>query len=119
MHEKFTEHNMCIQPSMTFKIWFKLQVFIEIACFPYGQLPSVEVDKHHDGCPSKVAYIWNLILKMDLSIVAYRTLNWFSGWCNLISAMLKVPDGTFSWKWFKSLAQRSDLNLVGSTWSPK
>ena len=34
-----------------------------------------------------------------------------------ISAML--PDGTFSWKWFKSLAQRSDLNLVGSTWSPK
>ena len=36
-----------------------------------------------------------------------------------ISAMLKVPDGTFSWKWFKSLAQRSDLNLVGSTWSPK
>ena len=22
------------------------------------------------------------------------------------------------WKWFKSLAQRSDLNLVGSTWSP-
>ena len=37
----------------------------------------------------------------------------------IISAMLKVPDGTFSWKWFKSLAQRSDLNLVGSTWSPK
>ena len=36
-----------------------------------------------------------------------------------ISAMLKVPDGTFSWKWLKSLAQRSDLNLVGSTWSPK
>ena len=36
-----------------------------------------------------------------------------------ISAMLKVPDGTFSWKWFKSLAQRSDLNLVRSTWSPK
>ena len=36
-----------------------------------------------------------------------------------ISAMLKVPDGTFSWKWFKSLAQRSDLNLVGSTWPPK
>ena len=32
---------------------------------------------------------------------------------------LKVPDGTFSWKWFKSLAQPSDLNLVGSTWSPK
>ena len=31
----------------------------------------------------------------------------------------KVPDGTFSWKWFKSLAQRSDLNLVGSTWSAK
>ena len=28
-------------------------------------------------------------------------------------------NGTFSWKWFKSLAQRSDLNLVGSTWSPK
>ena len=41
---------------------------------------------------------------------------------NIISAMLKVPDmpdGTFSWKWLKSLAQRSDLNLVGSTWSPK
>ena len=37
----------------------------------------------------------------------------------IISVMLKVPDGTFSWKWFKSLAQRSDLNLVGSTWSPK
>ena len=35
-----------------------------------------------------------------------------------ISAMLKVPDGSFSWKWFKSLAQRSNLNLVGSTWSP-
>ena len=34
-----------------------------------------------------------------------------------ISAMLKVPDGTFSWKWFKSLAQRSDINLVGSTGS--
>ena len=34
-----------------------------------------------------------------------------------ISAMLKVPDGIFSWKWSKSLAQRSDLNLVGSTWS--
>ena len=32
--------------------------------------------------------------------------------------MLKVPDGTFSWKWFKSLAQHSDLNLVESTWSP-
>ena len=37
----------------------------------------------------------------------------------LISAMLKVPDGAFSWKWFKSLVQHSDLNLVGSTWSPK
>ena len=38
-----------------------------------------------------------------------------------ISAMLKVPvpDRTFSWKWFKSLAQHSDLNLVGSTWPPK
>ena len=23
--------------------------FIKIACFPYGQLPSVDVDKHHDG----------------------------------------------------------------------
>ena len=40
-------------------------------------------------------------------------------WDIHISAMLKVPDGTFSWKWFKSLAQRSDLNLVGSTWPPK
>ena len=33
-----------------------LQGFIEIACFPYGQLPSVDVDKHHAGCPSKLAY---------------------------------------------------------------
>ena len=45
---------------------------------------------------------------------------WFNlNGCLGISAMLKVPDGTFSWKWFKSLAQRSDLNLVGSTWPPK
>ena len=21
-------------------------------CFPYGQLPSVDIDKHHDGKPS-------------------------------------------------------------------
>ena len=26
---------------------------IEIACFPYGQLPSINVDKHHDWSPSK------------------------------------------------------------------
>ena len=25
-----------------------VQGFIEITCFPYGQLPSVDVDKHHD-----------------------------------------------------------------------
>ena len=25
------------------------------ACYPYGQLPSVDVDKHHDRCPSKVS----------------------------------------------------------------
>ena len=31
-----------------------VQRFIKIACFPYGQLPCVDVDKHHDGwCPSK------------------------------------------------------------------
>ena len=45
-----TGQNMCIQPSMTLKYG---QRFIEITCFPYGQLPSVDVDKHHDGCPSK------------------------------------------------------------------
>ena len=33
-----------------------VQGFIEIAWFPYGQLPSVDVDKHHAGCPSKLAY---------------------------------------------------------------
>ena len=27
--------------------------FIEIARFSYGQLLSVDVDKHHDGSPSK------------------------------------------------------------------
>ena len=27
-----------------------IQGFIEIA---YGQLPSIDVDKHHDGSPSK------------------------------------------------------------------
>ena len=37
-----TGQNMCIQPCMTLN-----------ACFTYGQLPSVDVDKHHDGCPSK------------------------------------------------------------------
>ena len=31
-----------------------VQGFLEIACFPYGQLSSVDVDKHRDGCPSKV-----------------------------------------------------------------
>ena len=43
---------------------------------------------------------------------------WFKCLSDSISAILKVPDGTFSWKWVKSLAQRSDLNLIGSTWSP-
>ena len=47
-----TRQNMCIKPSMTFKI-IMVQGFIEIACFPYGQLPSIDVDKHHNGCPSK------------------------------------------------------------------
>ena len=44
-----TRQNMGIQPSMTFQIWF-----FETACFPYGRLPSVGVDRHHDGCPSKL-----------------------------------------------------------------
>ena len=34
------------------------------------------------------------------------------------NANAKVPNGTFSWKWLKSLVQRSDLNMVGTTWSP-
>ena len=51
-------------------------------------------------------------------VTSFGTLNQKS--CTrCISAILKVPDGTFSWKWFKSLTQRSDLNLVGSTWLPK
>ena len=36
-----------------------VQGFIGIACFPYGQLPSVDVDKHHDGrwgCPTSMKY---------------------------------------------------------------
>ena len=45
-----TGQNMCIQPSLTLK--YSSEVY-EITCFPYGQLPSVDVDKHHDGCPSK------------------------------------------------------------------
>ena len=36
-----TRQNICIQLSMTFKIL--LRGFIEIACFPYGQLPRVDV----------------------------------------------------------------------------
>ena len=32
-----------------------VQGFIEIACFPYGRLPSVDVDKHYDGSPSNLA----------------------------------------------------------------
>ena len=31
-----------------------VQGFIEIAWFPYGWLPSVDVDKHYDGSPSKI-----------------------------------------------------------------
>ena len=31
--------------------------FIENACFPYRQLPSVDVDKHHDGSPSKLDHL--------------------------------------------------------------
>ena len=46
----FGRQNICIQQSMPFKILFrglsKLKVF-------YGQLPIVEVDKNHDGRPSK------------------------------------------------------------------
>ena len=33
-----------------------VQRFIEIACFPYVQLSSVDVDKHHDGCPSNTIF---------------------------------------------------------------
>ena len=46
----FGRQNICIQQSMPFKILFrglsKLKVF-------NGQLPIVEVDKNHDGRPSK------------------------------------------------------------------
>ena len=34
-----------------------IQGFIKIARFPYGQPPSVDVDKHHDGSPSKMFII--------------------------------------------------------------
>ena len=36
-----------------------VQGFIEIACFPYGQLLSVDVDKHHDGNPGKLPPYFN------------------------------------------------------------
>ena len=45
-----TGQNMCIQPSMTLK--YGSEVY-QNCIFPYGQLPSVDVDKHHDGSPSK------------------------------------------------------------------
>ena len=39
--------NMCIQPSLTFKIWFR--GLPKLQCFPYGQLPRVWV-------PQQVTY---------------------------------------------------------------
>ena len=41
-----TRQNMCIQPSLTFKIWFRSLSKLR---FPYGQLPSVWV-------PQQVTY---------------------------------------------------------------
>ena len=61
MHEKF-------QVWLQERSWF-YQGFIEIASFPYGQLPSVDVDKHHDGCPSKVTPVprfENRVFHLDL-----------------------------------------------------
>ena len=57
-------------------------------------------------------------VQLNYGPISYSQVHGMSSYGS-ISAMLKVPDGTFSWKWFKSLAQRSDLNLVGSTWSTK
>ena len=41
-----------------------IQGCIEIACFPYGQLPSVDVDKPHDMSPSnpRTTYIVTFML---------------------------------------------------------
>ena len=67
-----TRQNMCIQPSMTFKIGLRFRGFIEIAWFPYGWLPSVDVDKHYDGSPSKVRqYTW----RTNLDLTRRKQLN--------------------------------------------
>ena len=45
-----TGQNMCIQPSMA--LIYGSEVYRNCMFFLW-QLPSVDVDKHHDGCPSK------------------------------------------------------------------
>ena len=50
--------NRCIQlQSMPSKNI--IQGFIKNVRFPYGQLPIVDVDKHHDGNPSNLSYTSN------------------------------------------------------------
>ena len=50
--------NRCIQlQSMPSKNI--IQGFIKNVRFPYGHLPIVDVDKHHDGNPSNLSYISN------------------------------------------------------------
>ena len=55
----------------------------------------------------KITYLPQIPIMLIFLFTVQAPKNWPSD--RPISAMLKVPDGTFSWKWFKSLAQRSDL----------
>ena len=50
-----------------------VQEFIEIACVPHGQLPNVDVFKHHNGCPSKFAGCCRLVVTTRLKLVMPMT----------------------------------------------
>ena len=83
----------------------------------------------------QIFYVKNLdnkimlkINRPELSGLALHSFFLFNFFCNFLlyaihtyghGRSIVVGHRTFSWKWFKSLAQHADLNLIGSTWSPK
>ena len=49
-----------------------IQGFIKNACFPYGHFPSIDVDKHHDGSPSRILCCKFVMLCYVFEIKTYK-----------------------------------------------
>ena len=50
-----------------------IQQFIEITCLPYGQLHSIDVDKHQDESPSKL--LSNFLARSKAIEIEFHTIN--------------------------------------------